>query len=261
MDRDRQRGPLPGGAWIDPLAFVASDAIVNAGAWIGPDVNIGPGAVVSPGAVLGLAGPQCPPGPVEIGPGTWVGPHVHVEPGVQIGKDGVIGSSTLIRSGARIGPAAEIGPRCTIMDNARIEEGAHLIADVYVCEYARLGPQCWISPGVSLVNDRYPPTALEIAGPVVGQCAVIGVHSIIWPGVKLGYHAMVASLSEVKEDVADYVLVRGCPARPVCDVRQIRMKLKDKWVYPYPWMRINMPEEDITQPIVDFRKKRNGNDR
>ena len=241
--------------FVSEKAVIAQDVECCPGCWIGPDVEINSGTVIGPGAVIGMQGPNCPAGKVLIGENVWIGPNAYIEPGAVIGSEAFIGPFVLIKYGVQVEPRAYIGTRCTIMDQARIGESANLIAEIYICEYANLGAHCQISPGATLVNDRYPPTSMEVVGPTIGECAVLGVKSVIWPGVKIGYHAMVASLSEVKEDVQDYVLVRGCPAKSVCDVRQIRMKHEGKWVYPYPWMRINTPGEDITKP--DYDPKRN----
>jgi len=243
-------------AYVDPSAVVSPEARILPGCWIGPGVVVQAGCTIGPHAVVGCEAPDGPRGGAAIGAGAWVGPHVCIEPGASIAEECRIGPYSLIRGNAKIEKGAYVGPRCSIMDSALVREYANLIADVYVSEYTVCGAHCHISPGVCIVNDRYPPTALDVQGPVIGDCAVIGVQAVIWPGVKIGYHAMVAALAEVKQDVPDYVLVRGRPARPVCDVRQIRMKLQDKWVYPYPWMRLNMPQEDITRPAYDPRKAR-----
>ena len=252
MNRNSDFGSEPHG-YVSREAIVAPDAVCFPGCWIGPGVKIGSGVTVGPGAAIGMPGPKCPPGKTVIGSGAWIGPSTHIEPGVVIADGANIGPFNHIRHQVHIGSNAYIGPRCTIMDHARIGESANLIGEVYVCEYAELGAHCQISPGVALVNDRYPPTAVDVQGPIIGECAIIGVNSVVWPGVKIGYHAMIASLSEARENVDDYVLVRGCPARPVCDVRQIRIKHEGQWIYPYPWMRFAMSGEDVTQPA--YRSK------
>lgn len=247
MNDDRNLPELPKGC-VDASAMIAADVSFAGDCWIGPDVVVGSGCKIGPGVTIGMAGPEGYCGDVQIGKNVWIGPQAYIEPGVTIGDNCVIGSYALIRHGTKVGQGSRIGARCTIMDSVFIDEYANLIAEIYVCEYAHIGKHCQISPGVTLVNDRYPPTALDVVGPVVGDCAIIGVKSVIWPGVKIGYHGMVASLSEVKDDVLDYVLVRGNPAKPICDVRQIRMKHKGQWVYPYPWMRMNSPDEDLSKP-------------
>ena len=242
------RAPAASPACIDPSAIVSATARIAVGAWIGPNVEIGNEVVVGPGTVIGFVPADGQDGPVRIGDKTWIGPGVCIEPGVTIGKDCRIDFGSMIRAGSSIGQGVLIGNHCTLMPHCRIDDFASLVASVYICEYAHLEPSCQIMPGVTLVNDVYPPTALDVRGPVIGKCSIIGVDSLIWPGVKLGYHSMVASMSEVKRDVADYSLVRGQPAQHVCDVREIRMKLGEKWIYPYPWMRHNIEGEDITKP-------------
>lgn len=236
--------------YIHPRAVVAAGVACHRGCWIGPEAVIADGCVICPGAVIGLPKPGVQPGVTQLGTNVWVGPGAYIKSGVTVGEDCIIRAHTVINRGAHICKGVRVGARCTIMDNARVEEFANLCAGVYVCEYATLGPHCQVCPGVILINDRYFPAAVDVAGPQIGACAILGVKSVVWPGVRIGYHAMVASLSEAKDDVNDYVLVRGRPARPVCDVRQIRTKVQDKWIYPYPWMRHNMPNEDITRPAL-----------
>jgi len=225
-------------------------AHIYPGAWIGGGVEIGAGCSVGPGTVLGFARLDEPCGHTIIGENVHLGPHVCVEPGAIIEPEVRVGFSACIRTGTRIGRGAHVGERCVLMGNCNVGECVVLLAEVHVCEHAELLAHCQLMTGVILINDPYPPTGLTVHGPTIGECAIVGVNSVIWPGVKLGYHSMVGSMSEVKHDVADYTLVRGCPAKPICDVRKIRMKLRDKWVYPYPWMRHGIPDEDLTKPAL-----------
>lgn len=242
---------LASGAWIAPKAHIPASAKVFPTAWVGPAVTLGEGVVVGPGAVLGYGATA---EPLRIGAGSSIGPHVYVAPGVEIGEECVIGMGTAVSDGVRIGSRARIGIRCTLMEHCRIGDSVFLASEVYICEHAELQPHCQILPRVILLNMPYPPTVLGVTAPVIGECAIICVNAVIWPGVKVGYHAMVAGSSEVKNNVADYMLVRGCPAAPICDVRQIRAKIEDQWVFPYPWMRQLIPGEDITQPATPPRR-------
>lgn len=235
---------------ISPSAFVHSRAIVHAGAWIGDGVEVCPGAIIGPNAVLGFSTESPCSGELTVGTNVRIGANVSIEPGVTIGLDATIGSGSCIRSGTKVGMGARVGERCMVMGHCTIGDYAVLFAEVHVCEFAELGPHCHLMPGAVLLNDPYPPTRLTCRGPVIGQCAIVGAKALIWPGIALGYHSMVATLSEVKHNVPDYVLVRGRPAQEICDVRKIRMKLGDAWVYPYPWMRHAIDGEDITRPVI-----------
>jgi UDP-3-O-[3-hydroxymyristoyl] glucosamine N-acyltransferase len=235
-------------AHIDPAAFICSSATVHAGAWIGPEVELGEGVIVGPGAVLGFPPADGHEGLLRVGARTWIGPGAHIEPDVEIGADCKIGFGTTIGSQTHVGQGVFMGSRCMLVGNCRIADFAMLYADVHVCKWATLETSCQLMPGVILLNEPYPPTGLCTRGPTIGPCAVVCVNSLIWPGVKLGYHALVAAMSEVKHDVPDFGLVRGCPAEYVCDVREIRAKIEDKWVFPYPWMRHLAEGEDVTKP-------------
>ncbi len=236
---------------ISPDAIIHSGATVHPGAWIGPGVTVCEGVTISPGCVLGLPGPGQTRRETILEANVHLGPGVCVEGGVHVEEDANVGFGSYIREGSRIGRRVHLAHRCSIMGDCQIEHDARLLAEVYVCEDAVLHAHCQIMPGVKLLNDLYPPTALKVAGPVIGECAIIGANAIIWPGVKLGYHAMVSPASDVRRDVPDYVLVRGNPAEQVCDVRRIRMKLRDKWVYPYPWMRHRIDGDDMTKCLMD----------
>lgn len=241
---------MEGQAYISDQACVHAGAVVLPGAYIGPGVELASGVTVGPNAVLGMPSPDGPStGTIFVDTGCWIGPGACIEPDCRLEPEVVIGPGCVIRSASRIARGARLSHRCTLMGNCTVGHDARLLAEVYICELAVLGPHCHLMPGVKLLNDPYPPTALKVQGPVIGSCAVLGVNAVIWPGVTIGYHAMVAASSEVKHHVPDWMLVRGVPAEPVCDVRMIRMKLGDKWVYPYPWMRHGIEGEDITRPV------------
>jgi acetyltransferase-like isoleucine patch superfamily enzyme len=244
--------------YIGPGAFVPASARVYEGAWIGDGVELGAGVIVGPGAVVGFDDQEGSAPLTRIGENVSIGPGVHLQRGVEIGAGSRLEAGSFLGAGTRIGPGTRVGPNCTIMGHCQIQEYVLLYADVHVCEYAVLHPHCQLMPGVKLLNDPCPPTRLDVEGPRIGKCAVVGVNAIIWSGVRVGDYAVVASASVVKHDVADYLLVRGTPARVICDTRRIQMRLKDRWVYPYPWVRHLMDGEDISKPASapDARRPR-----
>ena len=46
----------------------------------------------------------------------------------------------------------------------------------------------------------------------IGECAFVGSHAIVYPGVTVGHHAVVKAGSVVTKDVPAYVIVAGTPA-------------------------------------------------
>ncbi len=235
-------------AYIAPGAIVAATAQVLEGAWIGPGVEIGAGATIGPGAVLGFAPRNRSAKRLKIGENALIDGGVHIRPGSEIGAEVTIEAGSFLGPGTRVGSESYLGPNCVIGGDCEIQDHVFLSSDVNVCRNARLQSHCQVMPGVKLLDDFCPPTQIDPRGPDIGQCAVIGVNAIVWSGVRIGRHALIAAGSIVKEDVPDYMLVRGAPAKPVCDSRRIQVKMGDRWVYPYPWTRHFDAGEDITKP-------------
>lgn len=247
----------PASGHIDPSAVVSKTATVCTGAWIGPAATIGPGAFIAPTAVVGLPRDPGAAYPVSIGEETWIGPGVLIEAGATIGDGCRIGHGCTIRQGAKLNQHVVLAERCTVAESAVLEDCVRVLCGAYICEFSILKRHCQVMPGVMLFNDPYPPAALDVRAPTLGECSVIGANAVIWPGVTLGYHAMAATFAEVRQDVPDYVLVRGQPAKPICDVRMIRMKLRGEWVYPYPWMRHQIPGENVRLAVAEaFERNR-----
>jgi len=239
---------IRGSAYVAPDAIVAATAHVFEGAWIGPGVEIGPGATIGPGAVLGFAPPNRPAATLKIGANTFIDGGVHIRPGSDIGAEVTIEAGSFLGSGTRVGSDSYLGPNCVVAGNCELQDHVFLSSDVTVCRNARLQSHCQLMPGVRMLDDFCPPTQIDPRGPDIGQCAVIGVNAIIWSGVQIGRHALIAAGSIVKNEVSDYMLVRGAPAKPVCDSRRIQVKMGNCWVYPYPWTRHLVEGEDITKP-------------
>jgi len=101
-----------------------------------------------------------------------------------------------------------------------------------------IGNYVWMFPYVLLLNAPIAPLppGLELQGPDVGDYSVVLVRALIMAGVKLGQHAVVAANSRVTRDVTDWMMVRGDPAKEVCDSRRFVYRSGGKPYRPYPWM-------------------------
>lgn len=126
----------------------------------------------------------------------------------------VVGPDCSIGRGVYVGPGVSIGERCKLQNFALIYEPAEVAAGVF------------IGPGAILTNDRYP-RAVNMDGsprtssdwkPVgvrVGKGASIGAHATCVAPVSVGEWAVVAAGSVVANDVPNYALVAGVPARQI----------------------------------------------
>jgi UDP-2-acetamido-3-amino-2,3-dideoxy-glucuronate N-acetyltransferase len=107
-----------------------------------------------------------------------------------------------------------------IGDNVKIQNYA------LVYEGADVGAGAFIGPGVVLTNDRFPRAVnpdgtpksaadWELVGVAVGEGASLGARSVCIAPLAIGRWALVAAGSVVTEDVPDFALVVGSPARRI----------------------------------------------
>jgi acetyltransferase-like isoleucine patch superfamily enzyme len=144
----------------------------------------------------------------RLGPGTRVW---HL---AQIREGAVIGRSCVLGRGAYVGPGVIVG------DHVKIQNYA------LVYEPATLGDGVFVGPAAVLTNDLNP-RAVDLRGrpksaddwtPVavhVKEGASVGARAVCVAPVTIGRWAMVGAGAVVTEDVPDFALVLGVPARRV----------------------------------------------
>lgn len=134
-----------------------------------------------------------------------------------LGKDVVIQSGSILHAGGKrwcdyqgaivLGPGVRIGPYCVIYGAGGVELGAH----------THLGP------GVKLMSQagRHSPKRTTSTPDysfrpiVVGPGCWIGAGAVLLGGVRVGANVSVAPNSVVFQDVPDFAVVAGNPARVV----------------------------------------------
>jgi acetyltransferase-like isoleucine patch superfamily enzyme len=144
--------------------------------------------------------------------------------GAQIGHRFFCGHHVTIRENCRIGNDVSVGTHCVIEHNVTIEDGVRLHSAAYIPEFSVLRAGCWIGPRVCLTNAKYPTSpgvTDNLAGPEVGQGAVIGANATLLPGVKIGAHAVVGAGAVVTKDVEPEAVVVGNPARQIKTVQEL----------------------------------------
>jgi UDP-2-acetamido-3-amino-2,3-dideoxy-glucuronate N-acetyltransferase len=159
-----------------------------------------------------------------IDPSAKVHPTSDVSPEAQIGAGSTIWHRAQVREGARIGKNCIVGKDAyvdagvTIGDNVKIQNSALVYHGATVEDGVFLGPQA------CLTNDTFPRAITPggklksvddwTVGPILVRFgASIGAGALILPDVTVGRFAMVAAGAVVAEDVPDYGLVMGVPAR------------------------------------------------
>lgn len=135
----------------------------------------------------------------EIGEGTKIWHFSHVIKGSKIGKDCKIGQNVVI------GPNVKIGNQVKIQNNVSVYEGVTLEDGVFC------GPSMVFT---NVHNPRsYIPRMDEIRPTLVKEGASLGANCTILGGVTIGRFAFVGAGAVVLQDVPDYGMVVGNPAK------------------------------------------------
>ena len=135
----------------------------------------------------------------EIGEGTKIWHFSHIMAGAKIGNNCNIGQNVVISPGVAVGNNVKIQNNVSVYTGVRIEDDAFL------------GPSCVftnvINPRSHIIRkDEYKQT-------LVSRGASIGANATIVCGVTLGKYCFIGAGSVVTNDVPDYGLVYGNPAR------------------------------------------------
>lgn len=132
--------------------------------------------------------------------------------GCTIGADTKIGTFVEIQKGASVGARCKISSHTFICEGVDIEDGV------------------FVGHGVMFTNDVYPRAVRadgelqveadwEVVPTRVKTRASIGSNATILCGITIGHHALVGAGAVVTQDVPDYKIVAGVPARVIGDVR------------------------------------------
>ena len=142
----------------------------------------------------------------ELGDGTTVWHLAQVREGARLGRDCIVGR------GAYVGTGVRMGDNCKLQNYALVYEPAVLEDGVFV------------GPAAVLTNDLYPRAIdpdgklkrgddWDAVGVTIREGASIGARAVCVAPVTIGRWATVAAGAVVVNDVPDFALVAGVPAR------------------------------------------------
>ena len=148
-----------------------------------------------------------------IGAGTKVWHFCHVLGGAVIGERCSFGQNVVVMNGTRVGNNVKV------QNNVSIYEGVELEDDVFC------GPSMVFT---NVLNPRaHVSRRHEFRKTLVRRGATIGANATIVCGTTLGEYAFVGAGAVVADDVLDYALVVGVPARRVGWMCQCGERLPD----------------------------------
>jgi acyl-[acyl carrier protein]--UDP-N-acetylglucosamine O-acyltransferase len=225
---------------IHPSAIVSSAAKIGRNVSIGPftivyeNVSIGDNTSIGSHSVIGLPTPLAKHGPMlVIGSDSLIRSHGIFYEGSILGNRLTTGHRVTVRENTQAGENFQLGTLTNIQGDCVIGDYVRTHNNVNISKFSKIGSFVWMFPYVVLTNDPHPPSNVEM-GSTIGDYAIIASKSLLLPGVVVGEHSLVAANSTVSRNVEPHTVVRGSPAKFVCETKEI--KLRDGTNRPaYPW--------------------------
>lgn len=151
----------------------------------------------------------------------------YIDEGAEVGKGTKIWHFCHVQTGARIGSRCTLGQNVNVSNDVAIGNDVKIQNNVSVYEGVEIGDGVFLGPSCVFTNDLTPRATYrrEYEKTVVEKGASIGANATIVCGHKIGKYAMVAAGAVVAEDVPDYALVVGAPARQKAWVCECGRKL------------------------------------
>jgi UDP-2-acetamido-3-amino-2,3-dideoxy-glucuronate N-acetyltransferase len=137
--------------------------------------------------------------PCSIGDGTKIWHFCHVMPGARVGKSCVLGQNVFVANDV------VVGNNVKIQNNVSVYTGVELEDDVFC------GPSCVFT---NISNPRSQIVRHHLYVHTLVRCgATIGANATIVCGITVGRYAFIGAGAVVCDDVPDYALMLGVPAR------------------------------------------------
>ena len=142
-----------------------------------------------------------------------------VDDGARIGAGSRIWHWVHVCAGARIGENCSLGQNVFVGNNVVIGNNVKIQNNVSVYDNVHLDDDVFCGPSMVFTNVYNPRSAIERKSEYldtrVRKGATIGANATIICGVTIGCYSFIAAGAVVTQDVADYALVAGVPARQI----------------------------------------------
>ncbi len=144
-------------------------------------------------------------------------PSAFVEEGAQISEGASVWHLAHVRSGSRLEENVSIGKDVYVDSGVTVGKGSRVQNGVNIYKGVEIGRFCFIGPGTTFTNDRYPRigrSSWNVVSTILDDGCSLGAGAIVRCGVHIGAFAMVGSGAVVTKDIPSFCLVTGVPAEP-----------------------------------------------
>lgn len=154
----------------------------------------------------------------------WSDKTVQIQKGAKIGRGTKIWQNSQVLSGAEIGENCKIGHNCFIGSGAKMGMGVKLESNIDLWDKVVLQDYVFVGPSAVFTNDKTPrakypkkefPQYGKWSATLVKEGATIGANSTIICGNTIGKWALVGAGAVVADNVPDFAIVVGNPAKAV----------------------------------------------
>ncbi len=140
-----------------------------------------------------------------------------IDEGCEIGKDTKIWHFTHVLSGSRIGEKCNIGQNVVIGPDVTVGNGCKIQNNVSIYKGVTLEDGVFCGPSMVFTNVYNPRAEIrkmdQLRPTLVKRGTTIGANATIICGTTIGRYAFIGAGAVVNEDVPDYALVVGNPAK------------------------------------------------
>lgn len=152
----------------------------------------------------------------------------YVDEGAKIGAGTRIWHFCHVMSGATIGEQCSLGQNVVVMARTRLGRNVKVQNNVSIYEGVECEDDVFLGPSMVFTNVRTPRSHIsrkhEYQRTIVRRGTSIGANATILCGLTLGQYSFVAAGAVVTQNVQDFALVAGVPARTIgwvcrCGVR------------------------------------------
>jgi UDP-2-acetamido-3-amino-2,3-dideoxy-glucuronate N-acetyltransferase len=168
---------------------------------------------------------------VSVHPAAVVHESAYVDEGATIGAGTKVWHFCHVLGGAVIGERCSLGQNVVVMNGTRVGNNVKVQNNVSIYEGVELEDDVFCGPSMVFTNVLNPRSHVsrrhEYQRTLVRRGATIGANATIVCGTTLGEYAFVGAGAVVAEDVLDYALVVGVPARRVGWMCQCGERLPD----------------------------------